>query len=221
MKPGDRLPSESELAERFQVGRQSVREALRILEFSGIISIQRGGRNSGAVVQSALLDTISSLFVDAFSFEEISWDQLTIARLEIEKRVIQYAVNNAGEKDFQALESNIAEAKARVARNEPATEENIRFHQLLARASGNPVFVVVVNVLLTVLRDCLRRLYVKLSERKDQAGKDEGLHRSRIVVTYHEDILQALRDRDHEVAEALMEEHMMDVRHRILALKIE
>ena len=220
MKPGDRLPSEAELAHRFQVGRQSVREALRILEFSGIISVQKGGRSSGAVVQGALLDTISALFVDAFDFEEIPWDHLTVARLEIEKRVILHAVTHAGEKDFQALESNLEEARARVARNEPATEENIRFHQLLAQASGNRVFVVVVNTLLAVLRECLGRLYLKLSEGNDQGGINEAIYRSRKVITYHEDILLAMRNRDHEGAEALMEEHMVDLRNRILALEI-
>ena len=88
MKPGDRLPSEAELANRFQVGRQSIREALRILEFSGFISIQKSGRNSGAIIQNTILKTISDLFVDALAFERLSLDHLTIARLEIEKRVV-------------------------------------------------------------------------------------------------------------------------------------
>ena len=43
LKPGDRLPSEMELAHQFDVGRQTIREALRILELSGFITVQKGG----------------------------------------------------------------------------------------------------------------------------------------------------------------------------------
>jgi DNA-binding FadR family transcriptional regulator len=131
MKPGDRLPSEVELASRFQVGRQSVREALRILELSGFISVQKEGRSSGAIIQDTILKTVSDRFVDALVFEKLSLDHLTIARLEIEKRVVYYAINNACEQDCLALEENIARAREKIARNEPATEENILFHQLL------------------------------------------------------------------------------------------
>jgi len=221
LKPGDRLPSEAKLANRFQVGRQSVREALRILEFSGFISIQKCGRNSGAIIQDTILKTISDLFVDALAFERLSLDHLTIARLEIEKRVVFYAINNAREKDYLSLEENIARAREKIALNEPATEENILFHQLLAQASGNRVFVMVISVLLAVLRDCLSQLSLALSEKNDKYGFNEGIKRSRQVVTYHEDILQAIRHRDHELAETLMEEHLVDLRDRLLALEID
>jgi DNA-binding FadR family transcriptional regulator len=221
MKPGDRLPSEAELANRFQVGRQSVREALRILEFSGFISIQKSGRNSGVIIQDNILKTISDLFVDALVFGKLTLDHLTIARLEIEKRVVFYAINNAREKDYLSLEENIARAREKIALNEPTTEENILFHQLLAQASGNRVFVIVIGVLLTVLRDCLSRLSLDLSGKNDRYGFNEGIKRSRQVVTYHEDILQAIRHRDHELAETLMEEHLMDLRDRLLALEID
>jgi DNA-binding FadR family transcriptional regulator len=221
MKPGDRLPSEAELANRFQVGRQSVREALRILEFSGLISIKKGGRNSGAIVQDTILQTISDHFVDALAFEKLSLDHLTIARLEIEKRVVFYAVNNAREKDYLSLEENITRAREKIALNEPATEENILFHQLLAQASGNRVFMVVIGVLLAVMRDFLSQLSLVLSKKNDRYGFNEGIKRSRQVVTYHEDILRAVRNRDHELAETLMEEHLVDLRDRLLTLEID
>jgi GntR family transcriptional repressor for pyruvate dehydrogenase complex len=221
MKPGDRLPSEAELANQFQVGRQSVREALRILEFSGFIKIQKGGRNSGAIIQDTILKTISNLFLDALAFERLSLDHLTIARLEIEKRVVFYTINNACEKDYLSLEKNISQSREKIALKQPATEENIRFHQLLAQASGNRVFAIVIGVLLGVLRDRLSQLTLDLSGKKDQYGIDQGIKRSRQVVTYHEDILQAIRRRNHELAETLMEEHLVDLRDRLLALEID
>lgn len=220
MKPGDRLPSEVELANRFQVGRQSVREALRILEFAGLISIQKKGRKSGVVVQDSIQQTISDLFIDALIFDSFPLEHLTIARLEIEGPMLSYAINNATEKDYQALEENILQARHKIACNQPATQENIRFHQLLAQASGNRVFVIVVGVLVSVMRDWLYRISLDLADNKDPYGLNEGIQRSRQVITYHEDILQAVRHRDHERAQSLLEDHLVELRDRLLALEI-
>ena len=70
LKPGDRLPSESELASHFGVGRQTIREALRLLELSGFISMQKGGAG-GPLVVDTILNTISNSFLDAFQMGRI------------------------------------------------------------------------------------------------------------------------------------------------------
>ncbi|MEJ2098254.1 MAG: GntR family transcriptional regulator [Deltaproteobacteria bacterium] len=105
-KPGDKLPPEKELAQQFRVGRQSVREALRILELSGFIVIQKGG-GGGAVIKDSISSTISGLFLDAFQLEKITIEELTAARVEIEKIVLKHAIQQADAFDIERLRKNI------------------------------------------------------------------------------------------------------------------
>ena len=67
IKPGDKLPSETQLAGQFKVGRQTIREALRLLERSGFITIQKGGGTYDTFLQAlAMADT--RYFTDAVHF---------------------------------------------------------------------------------------------------------------------------------------------------------
>jgi len=101
LKPGDKLPSETHLAAQFNVGRQTIREALRLLELSGFIVIQKGG-TGGPEIVNTVLNRIRDLFLDAFRIKNISMKDLTVARLEIEKVVLLYAMLNMDESDIQS-----------------------------------------------------------------------------------------------------------------------
>ncbi|MBW2000721.1 MAG: FadR family transcriptional regulator, partial [Deltaproteobacteria bacterium] len=143
LNPGDRLPSEIELARQFNVSRQTVREALRILELSGFISVQKGG-TGGPLIKDTILNAINNLFLDAFQLERISIGELTVARIEIEKVVLDHVVDNITEAQVGELRKNIARAREKIERNEVSVMENIQFHNVLAEASGNHVFIIVV-----------------------------------------------------------------------------
>jgi DNA-binding FadR family transcriptional regulator len=217
IKPGHPLPSETALARKFGVGRQSVREAIRILEYSGIISTQKKGRISGVIVQDNILATISNLFVDAMTYDKIPLAHLTVARLEIEKAVVVHAAKNAEEKDYQALEENIAMARKKILKKQPATEENITFHKLLAESSGNIFFIFMVDVLLSSLRDFIGQKHFVDSTNADHRLFNNDIERSRQVITYHEDILQAIKHENTERAKMLMEEHLLNLQERLLS----
>ena len=60
LKPGDKLPPETQLAQEFNVGRQTIREALRLLELSGFIKIQKGG-GGGSFIADTILIPVSGL----------------------------------------------------------------------------------------------------------------------------------------------------------------
>jgi DNA-binding FadR family transcriptional regulator len=88
LKPGDRLPSESELGSQFGVSRQTIREAVRRLELAGFIAIQKGA-SGGPLVVDTILNSISDSFLDAFRLKKMTTDELTKARLEIERMVLK------------------------------------------------------------------------------------------------------------------------------------
>lgn len=199
LKPGDKLPSEIELAKMFAVGRQSVREALRLLELSGFLNIRRGVKG-GPVVEDTLFNKMGNLFLNAFRFKKISLEDLTKARIEIEKSVVLYVIENADEEDIKSLKSNIRKAKSVLRKGYPAFEENIEFHRLLAKSSKNHVFLLVMESILAVLSDFTTR------------DNDVSLDRSKGVTLCHERILRAIQERNKEEASRALEEDLMNVR---------
>jgi len=205
LKPGDKLPSEAELAKQFNVGRHSVREALRILELSGFIVIQRG-YGGGPIVKDTVLHQISTLFLDAFRMEKITIDHWTTARIVIEKAILGYVMDNADELDIKSLQKNLIRAKEKIKNKEMATDENFEFHSILIRASKNPVFEIVVESTIAVLRDLHTRLPPKIQL-------------SANTITYHEEILKAIIEKDRGKAMDLLEAHFLDAKNRLKSLK--
>jgi GntR family transcriptional repressor for pyruvate dehydrogenase complex len=204
LKPGDRLPSETELASRFGVGRQTIREALRLLELSGFISMQKGGVG-GPLVVDTILNTISNSFLDAFQMGRITIDELTVARLAIEKMVLESLVANIAEVDVQALRENISLAKRKIESGRPAFEENTQFHRLLARASGNHLFVILTESIMTVVAHFRSILGV-------------NLELSARCTVAHEQIIDALAKGNRRKAPVLLETHLMEVGKRFQEL---
>ena len=106
LKPGDKLPSEKELAFQFKVGRQTIREALRLLELSGFITIQKGSIG-GSYISNKILKNLRNSFVDISRMENITLEELTTARLEIEKVVLDYLFKNSSNSDIEILQKNV------------------------------------------------------------------------------------------------------------------
>ena len=198
---GDRLPSEKELAQQFQVGRQTIREALRLLELSGFVTIQRGP-GGGPVIKDTILRRIGDLFTGAFRMHNITIEELTRARLEMERVILKFVFENADQQDLQALRENVRTAEGRIADGLMGTEYNADFHTLLARATKNEVFVIVMESIMAVHLDLLSR-----------TGAD--LDTSREVVRAHGRLVDAIEAGDRKRACTLLEEHVLEVKERL------
>ena len=200
LKPGDKLPSETELARQFNVGRHTIREALRILELSGFITIQKGS-SGGPVIQDTILNTISNSFIDSFFMKKITTDELAVARLEAEKMMLGYVIRNADEEDIKSLQNNIIQAKRHMEANIQPFRDNIEFHMLLAKASKNQVFVIIVESIMAIIADFFSRVVPSFEVSKK-------------VTIKHEEILDAIIRKDHDRATALLEEDILEVGQR-------
>ena len=211
---GDKLPSEAELASQFGVGRQSIREALRILELSGFITIHKGG-GGGALIKDNIPGRISRLFLDAFQLEKTSLEELTVARVEIERVVLKYAVANADEDDIAALQQNVYKARKKIENQQATIDENITFHQLLARASKNNLFVIVVKAITNAVRHCMSHLGAADSATEAGVLASERTVKSIITLSYHEKIIAAIIEKNAPKAIALLEEHLQEVKERL------
>jgi GntR family transcriptional regulator, transcriptional repressor for pyruvate dehydrogenase complex len=198
LKPGDRLPSETELARQFSVGRQSIREALRLLELSGFITIQQGG-SGGPIIENTILNTLSNSFLDAIKVSNTSIRELTQARIKIETLILKETIQHQSASDLTALQENIIMAKKKIAEGRQAFRENIAFHKLLAKASKNQVFVIVVEAIMAVVANFL-------SNRGEPT-----IEESSNVTKSHEAILDAIKRKKTKEAISLLESHLSAV----------
>jgi len=199
LKPGDKLPPETEIANQFNVSRQTIREALRILEHCGFITIQQGV-SGGPLIVDTILNRLATLFIDMFHFKKVSPNELTEARFDIEKVMLRHVIERADDSDLEALKENVMMAKEKVKTNTSPYVENIAFHKLLARASKNYIYVVVIESIMAVVSDFRSEV-----EKVD-------FKRSRKITKYHEDILEAIIEQNLERSVYLFEKLLREVR---------
>ncbi|ABF12391.1 putative transcriptional regulator, GntR-family (HTH) (plasmid) [Cupriavidus metallidurans CH34] len=152
LKVGSRLPAERALAVQFGVSRNTLREALRSLEHSGLVRLQKGA-SGGAFISEGSGLAISNSLMDLYHVGSITPDQLTQARIWLESVIVREACERATADDLAALERNIEEAaRASEEGDFPRRAElHFDFHRTLAKMSGNPIMVIMMNGLLAVL----------------------------------------------------------------------
>ncbi|MBX6318692.1 GntR family transcriptional regulator [Pigmentiphaga sp.] len=140
LKPGDRLPSERELAARLNVSRNTLREALRTLERAGILEMRKGATGGAYILHGssdAIVDSLSNLY----HLGAISPQQLTEARIWLSEIVVRVACERATEEDLKALDENIQAARRAIAEDRFDIRQKLHreFHLILARATRNPI----------------------------------------------------------------------------------
>lgn len=149
LNPGDKLPPERELKEMFGASRGTLREALRILEQKGLITI-RTGVNGGAVVNSLSTDQMSESLDLLIRYQKVSLRDLAEFREGVEGMVAGLAAERAKSDDIARLEELIAEAKTHLEHGISHWDEFIeadnRIHLGLAHIAGNPIYESVLTI---------------------------------------------------------------------------
>lgn len=150
---GEKLPNERELASAFGVSRHVVREALRSLESVGQLELKKGAAGGAFVAKDA--QPLTKIMRGMVEVGGITLTQLTDARLAIESAVIKAACEAATKADLHALEDNINEAERETLAGNLATKTqlNVQFHILLAELTGNPVLIMMMKSLMSILKD--------------------------------------------------------------------
>lgn len=153
LQPGDRLPTERELAEAFMVSRMAVREGMRNLEAAGLI-VLRKGRNGGAFVSNGSAKLVTQSMQDMLDLGRATLPMLLEARLYVMDAVVRLACQRARPLDLTALEANLSETEAltRSGRFEDRTFLAIGFNRILAEATGNHILTALVEALSEVVR---------------------------------------------------------------------
>jgi GntR family transcriptional repressor for pyruvate dehydrogenase complex len=140
LKPGDRLPSAVQLAGEFEVSRNAVLEALRVLERSGLVSLRRGSRG-GAFVRALSGDELTEPFHLLMETDVPIADMVEIRRV-IEGNTAAWAAERATRAELKAIQQVVTHwqwlaAQLSTELWQQALAEDVRFHTLVADASGN------------------------------------------------------------------------------------
>ena len=199
IRPGERLPAERELVSRFNASRIAIREALKALEASGLLSIRPG---SGVFVANTDSTKMSESLYSILRIHNISLNEVTEARLIFEPHVARLAGERITRQDLARLEENIEETAAVVGAGAPATAANIEFHTLLAEATHNTVIAMTMKTMLEVAREMTSVTRETLAQRTKV---------SRYSVSEHKKILKALDEKNPQKVYELMYEHIVRI----------
>lgn len=154
LTPGDRLPSERVLAEQFAVSRNTVREAMRMLEISGVVELRRGA-TGGAFIAAADTSHVASILSDLIELNRMPLHDLAEAHLWIESTVVRVACDRIDAATLNRLDQLVDEATRHRASGDwrRAATIDLEFHTVLANATANPVLVAMVGGITKSLRD--------------------------------------------------------------------
>lgn len=204
LKPGDRLPPEGELARNFSVSRQTIREAMRILELSGFLTIKRGGKG-GPIVENTISSQVSKALAEAIQMGPATFDDFVLAWREIEKDILIEVVKNADEGDLHALHDDISNAEKDLKKGIPIYRSIRKFHQNIAKASKNYIFELIINSIMVVYAEFLSRL-------------EPNPQRAKKVINIHADLLKAIEKKNEDQALAYFEKHLKFVQERLRSI---
>ena len=198
LSAGDRLPPERELAERFNASRTSVREAVRVLEALGVLTVKPGAEN-GAVLVEDSGGALDRLLRFQLALRHISIESVIEFRTVMEPWSARTASIRATEDEIDRLRVLLGGMAESDVTPDDFHRLDSEFHLELARAAKNDLMVLVLEGARTsierIMLDALRRV------------PDFAAARARLVAE-HEEIVDAVAAGDGEEAGRLMERHI-------------
>jgi DNA-binding FadR family transcriptional regulator len=194
LKPGDRLPNEAAMVEQFRVGRGSLREALRILEVHGLISL-RSGPGGGPEVIAVNPRDVARTFSLYLHLSRATIRELTEARLFLEPMIARMAAETREPEGMKRLQEAL-DYEASVPKGDPRyIFAGNNFHYVLATMSGNAV--------IDLMATALKELY---TSRVVGGGLVNDLDQEKLRGD-HRKIGMAIIEGDPEKAERLARQH--------------
>ncbi|MDH6198389.1 GntR family transcriptional repressor for pyruvate dehydrogenase complex [Mycobacterium frederiksbergense] len=198
--PGDRLPSERDLAKQMGVGRVSVREALRLLQAGGYVEVRRGA--TGGTFITALDRPYQNWLTEMRSGASEITDILDL-RIGLECQAAKLAASRRTDEELAAMAAAIDEMSSSDSRV-LFRNADARFHSALAQAAGNPR-------LASAIASARGEMFAPL----DELVYTEVVESSRVC---HLAVYEAVRDRDAERARLAMEAHLEQTRQELEVL---
>jgi len=202
LKPGDKLPAITKLADSYGVSQASVREALNRLKVLEVIEIKHG---HGSFVNQQMPLGFEQNF-EIITKADIA--NLLDLRKIIEVGCARSACEKAGQKDLEKMENTLQKMWTAVENNELGEQADYDFHMAIAEATGNPLLInLMEDVSDTMIRTMKETRRIWLYETKKSIQK---------IYDEHKLILKAIKDKDEEAAARNMYRHLKEVEDLLL-----
>lgn len=201
LKPGDRLPAERKLAEHLGVSRSQIREAIRKLEFYGILKTLP---QSGTSVSGLGIVALEGLISDVLKLEKSDFHSLIETRILLETEAAYKAAVRRSDEDIVNIEKCLKAYEAKRMTNDVAIDEDFMFHMKIAEASKNSVLTSLMLIITPDLLQHYQQLEVCDPKKNNQRIQE------------HRAILEAIKEQDPDKAMNVMRHHLNDIQERSL-----
>lgn len=192
LEPGDKLPSERMLSEKFNVSRSNVREAIQKLEFYGLLnSIPQSGTfvaNIGVIAMNGMIEDILRL-------EDPDFKSLVETRILLELKTVRLAALRRSNEDLQTIKNALEAYTKKVLDGEDAVQEDLLFHLAISKASGNSTMNTFMLIITPEIITNFEKYHVC----------DKGL--AQRSIKEHKEIFDAIKRQKPQLAKAKMKEH--------------
>lgn len=192
LEPGDKLPSERMLSEKFEVSRSCIRESIQLLEFYGIL---KSKPQSGTFVADIGQIAMNGMIDDILGLEDLGFKSLVETRILLELKTVKLAALRRTEKDLKKIEEALLAYKKKVLNRENAVQEDLLFHLAIANACGNSTINTFMLMITPKIITNFEKYHV-CDTGRSQKGIDE-----------HQDIFDAIKKQDAALAKEKMKVH--------------
>lgn len=197
-QPGDRLPTEREMARQFGVSRVTVRDALRGLEAAGLVQVKVGGQG-GPYVAHPDLSLLTESLGTHFHLQGTTFQELAEARLALETTATRLASERATEEDLKELEAAI---HGPIRPPEGAAAKSLDFHTALVRAAHNRALLIMFMATRALIQEAFDELHARQPDMAESARKTHG------------ELYEAIRAREADRAVSIMRDHLYEFAER-------
>jgi len=199
LKPGSKIPSESQLRQQFGVGRTSVREALRSLSVMGILSTHPG---DGTYVSEDSTRYLQRAVQWGLLLDRKVAQDLVETRLMLECQTAYTAASRADEANLTDLRRSVADMESSIEDPDGYLEADLRFHLLLAQSTQNSILY----NLLSLIRGYLQAW---IKEALRGSPDHDRVSRAKLSILEHRHVLEAIESRNPDRALSAMRSHIL------------
>ncbi|MEO0898145.1 MAG: FadR/GntR family transcriptional regulator [Bacteroidota bacterium] len=203
LEPGDRLPPERAMAEKFGVSRRNLSKAIQKLEFYGLLeSKPQSGTfiaNIGRLAMNGILDNIQEL-------NQPDFKELIETRMGLELVIVEYAAKRRSTSDLEKIKKAFEAFKDKLLAGEEYLEEDIMFHLEIAKASHNSALITLLNLITPEI--------IRVYDQDKVCEGDEALSE----IQKHEDIYMAIKGGNPQLAKEKMQIHFTRLKEYLKGL---
>jgi len=188
---GEKLPNENKLSEYLNVSRSTIREAIKLLVAKNVLEVKRGVGTFVTENPGIVNDPLGMAYIQSKDL----FSDLVEVRLIIEPQVAFMAANNCDKELLSEIEEISKLIEIQIDQGVDHTVADMKFHELIAKASANPV----IERVMPIINDAITKAY----------NSTKDLRESKIAVKkQHRAIVSALKTNDAEQAKKAMEAHI-------------